>query len=287
MKNNGFPAVLVILSFILISGSAAAQTENTTGGDMGTYRIHANVDGAQVYFDSDYKGEIKDGILDVPVYVTGTPYRTYTVQKEGYKTYTGAINSVPAKGQVIDIYVVISALPIIEYGTLHVLVTPTFSTVYLDGVEAGLVPPNGILIIRNVIPGTHSIRVAKEGYSTATVDQYVGENEIVKVPVTLEAPSAGSLSVSSIPAGAQIYLDGEVIGVTPMTAQNVTDGEHTLILRMEGYSDYTETVVTTSEETVVSVTLIPVSAASGRIGLSTLSLVGALAATAFLIHKRC
>lgn len=286
MKNNGFPAVLVILSFILISGSAAAQTENITGGDMGTYRIHANVDGAQVYFDSDYKGEIKDGILDVPVYVTGTPYQTYTVQKEGYKTYTGAINSVPAKGQVIDIYVKISALPIIEYGTIHLLVTPTFSSVYLDGVEAGLVPPNGILIIRNVIPGTHGIRVSKEGYTTVTIDQYVGENEIVKVPVTLEAPSAGSLSVSSIPAGAQIYLDGEVIGVTPMTAQNVTEGEHTLILRMEGYSDYTGTVVITSEEAVVSVTLIPVSAASGRIGLSTLSLVGALAATAFLIQKR-
>ena len=286
MKNNGFPAVLVILSFILISGNAAAQTENTIGGDMGTYRIHANVDGAKVYFDSDYKGEITEGILDVPVYVTGTPYRTYTVQKEGYKTYTGGINSVPAKGQVIDIYVKISALPIIEYGTLHLLVTPTFSTVYLDGVEAGMVPPNGIFIIRNVIPGTHGIRVSKEGYTTVTLDQYVGKNEIVKVPVTLEALSAGSLSVSSIPPGAQIYLDGEVVGVTPMTAQNVADGEHTLILRMEGYSDYTETVVITSNGTVVSVTLIPVSAASGRIGLSTLSLAGALAAAAFLIQKR-
>jgi hypothetical protein len=286
MKNNSLPGVLVILTFILISGNAAAQAENIIGGDMGIYRIHGNVDGAQVYFDGDYKGEVTEGILDVPVYVTGTPYRTYTVQEEGYKTYTGAISSVPAKGQVIDIYVKLSALPVVEYGTLHLLVTPTFSTVYLDDVEAGIVPPNGIFIMRNVVPGTHEIRISKEGYTPVTIEQYVDGNEIVKVPVTLEAPSAGSLSVSSIPPGAQVVLDGEVRGVTPLSIQNITEGEHTLILQMDGYSDYTETVMVTPEGAVVSATLIPVFTASGRIGLSTLSLLSALATTAFLIQKR-
>lgn len=286
MKNNSLPGVLVILTFILISGNAAAQTENIIGGDMGIYRIHGNVDGAQVYFDVDYKGEVTEGILDVPVYVTGTPYRTYTVREEGYKTYTGAISSVPAKGQVIDIYVKLSALPVVEYGTLHLLVTPTFSTVYLDDVEAGIVPPNGIFIMRNVVPGTHEIRISKEGYTPVTIEQYVDGNEIVKVPVTLDAPSAGSLSVSSIPPGAQVVLDGEVRGVTPLSIQNITEGEHTLILQMDGYSDYTETVMVTPEGAVVSATLIPVFTASGRIGLSTLSLLSALATTAFLIQKR-
>lgn len=286
MKNKGVPAVLVIFTVLLISGNAAAQTENVIGGDMGIYRIHANVEGARVSFDSDYKGEITNGILDVPVYVTGTPYKTYTVEKEGYKTYTGPINSVPAKGQVIDIYVTISALPIIEYGTIHLMVSPTFSTVYFDGIEAGTVPPNGIFIIRNVMPGTHDIRVSREGYAAVSFEQYVGKNEIVKIPVTLEVPATGSLSVSSNPPGAQVILDGEVMGATPLTVQNITQGDHMLILRMEGYSDYTETVAITPGEAVVSVTLIPLYAASGRISLSTVSLLGALAVTAFLIHKR-
>lgn len=288
MKNYGFPAILVILTLILISGNAVAQTEAIIGGDTGTYRIHGNVEEAQVYFDSDYKGNITDDILDVPVYVTGTPYHTYTVQKEGYETYRGTFTSVPAKDQVINIYVTMSALPITEFGTIHLMVTPTLSTVYFDGVEAGMVPPDGIFIIRNVAPGTHNIRISKEGYTTVTIEQYVGKNEIVKVPVTLEASStgAGSLSVSSNPPGAQIYLDGEVMGVTPMTIQYITEGEHTLILRMEGYTDYTETVTITPEGAVVSATLIPASSLSGRIGLSPLVLLGALIVTAFLVQKK-
>jgi len=288
MKNYGLPAALVVLTLISISGTAVAQTEAIIGGDMGTYRIHCNVDGTQVYFDSDYKGEITNDILDVPVYVTGTPYRTYTVQKEGYKNYTGPINSVPAKGQVKDIYVELTALPIIEYGTIHLMVTPTLSTVYFDGVKAGTVPPDGIFIIRNIVPGTHSIQVAKDGYTTVSFEQNVSKNEIVKVPVTLEASStgAGSLSVSSIPPGAQIFLDGEVMGVTPMTIQDIAEGEHTLILRMEGFSDYTETVTITPEGAVVSATLIPVPTLIGRIGLSPLALLGALTVTAFLMQKK-
>lgn len=286
MKNNGLPAALVIFTLLLISGNAVAQTEKLIGGDMGTYRIHANVDGAQVYFDSDYKGKITEGILDVPVYVTGTPYRTYTVQKEGYKTYTGAILSVPAKDQVIDIYVKLSALPIIEYGTLHLLVTPTLSTVYFDGVEAGVVPPNGIFIIRNVVPGNHGIQISKAGYATMTIEQFVGANEILKVPITLEAISSGSLSVSSDPSGAQVFVDGEIMGVTPLTLQTIAEGEHTVILRMEGFFDHTETVIITPEGATVSVTLIPASGASGRMGLSPLALLGALAATGFLLRKR-
>jgi hypothetical protein len=286
MKNYGFPAALVVLTLISISGNAVAQTGGIIGGDMGTYRIHANVEGARVYFDADYKGEITNGILDVPVYVTGTPYQTYTLEMDGYKTYTGYINSVPAKGQVMDIYVKLTALPIIEYGTIHLLVTPTLSTVYFDGAEAGRVPPDGIFIIYNIVPGNHSIQISKEGFTTLTIEQNVMANDIVKVPVTLEAISSGSLSVSSNPSGAQIFLDGENMGVTPLTLPSIAEGQHSLLLQLAGYSDYNETVTVTPGETSVSATLIPALTASGRIGLSPLALLGALAATAFLMQKR-
>ena len=88
--------LLVLFVCIALPGCAlAAVTDsnqtvaaNTTtapqliGGDMGTYLVTANVEGANVSFDSDYKGVITDGQLAVPVYTTGTPYRTVTVQAD-------------------------------------------------------------------------------------------------------------------------------------------------------------------------------------------------------------
>jgi len=252
---------------------------------MGTYRIHCNVDGAKVYFDGDYKGEITEGILDVPVYVTGTPYRTFSIEKEGYKTYTGTIMSVPGKGQVIDIYVKLSALPLVEYGTLHLLVTPTLSTVYYDGTEAGTVPPNGIFIVRDVVPGNHAIQVSREGYVTQTMEIFMGKNEMKKVPVTLQKAVSGPLTVSSDPPGAQAYLDGQMIGMTPLTVADVPPGEHTLLITMDGYTDFSQTITITGEGSTVSAALVPASQ-TGRAGLTPLVLLGALAGCAFLVARR-
>jgi hypothetical protein len=285
MKKFSLPVAVAIFSLVLVAGTAGAQPDGPIGGDMGTYRIHCNVDGATVYFDGDYKGEIAGGILDVPVYVTGTPYRTFTIEKGGYKTYTGAITSVPGKGQVIDIYAKLSALPLVEYGTLHLLVTPTLSTVYFDGTEAGTVPPSGVFIIRDVVPGTHTIQVSKEGYATQTMEIFVDKNELKKVPVTLQTPVSGPLTVSSDPEGAKVYLDGQMIGMTPLTVPDVSAGDHTLLITLDGYTDFSQAITITGEGVTVSVPLVP-SVQTGRAGLSPLVLLGALAGCAFLVFMK-
>jgi hypothetical protein len=285
MEKFSLPVTVAIFSLILVAGTVSAQPDGPIGGDMGTYRIHCNVDGAKVYFDGDYKGDIAEGILDVPVYVTGTPYRTFTIEKEGYKTYTGTIASVPGKGQVIDIYVKLSALPLVEYGTLHLLVTPILSTIYYDGTDAGTVPPNGIFIIRDVVPGNHAVQVSQEGYVTQTMEIFVGKNEIKKVPITLQKAVSGPLTVSSNPPGAQAYLDGQMIGMTPLTIADVSPGEHTLLITMDGYTDFSQTITITEEGSIVSAELVP-AAQTGRVGLSPLVLLGALAGCAFLVARR-
>jgi|MTBAKMStandDraft_1061839.scaffolds.fasta_scaffold13281_4 hypothetical protein len=285
MEQFSLPVAVAILSLVLVAGTVGAQPDGPIGGDMGTYRIHCNVDGANVYVDGEYKGEIVAGILDLPVYVTGTPYRTFTLEKEGYRTYTRTINSVPGKGQVIDIYAKLSALPLIEYGTLHLLVTPTLSTIFYDGTMAGTVPPNGIFIIRDVVPGNHAIQVSREGYVTQTMEIFVGGNEIKKVPVTLQNAVSGPLTVSSDPTGAQVYLDGQMIGMTPLTVADVSPGEHTLLITMDGYTDFSQTITITAEGSIVSAALVP-AAQTGRAGLSPLVLLGALAGCAFLVIRR-
>jgi len=281
------PAAIVIIAAILVPVVAAADAVAPIGGDMGTYRIHCNVEAAKVYFDGEFKGNITNGILDVPVYITGTPYRSFSIEKEGYYPYSGQINSVPAKGSVVNIYATMSAIPPIEYGTLHLLVTPALSSVSLDGNPIGNVPVTGILIIREVVPGNHVVQVSKEGYATATNDVYISKNEIKKVPITLTAADNGPLSVTSTPAGAQVILDGQAVGVTPLTLTEVSGGQHSIVLKMEGYNDYTGNISVTGDGATVTATLVPVSVTGGSsIGLSPFTLMGALLGAILLLSLK-
>ncbi len=50
--------------------------------------------------------------------------------------------------------------------------------------------------------------------------------------------TTGSLTVSSSPSGAEIYLDGIVRGTTPATISNIPTGSYTLELRLRGYVNW-------------------------------------------------
>lgn len=92
-----------------VAGPTAAAP-GSIGGDSGWFVVHSNVDGANVTFGNDSKGTISQGILRVQVYVTGTPYTSYTVYKSGYIPFTGSIDQYPAKGETIDLNGTLSAV---------------------------------------------------------------------------------------------------------------------------------------------------------------------------------
>ena len=89
-----------------------ATTPPVIGGDIGYYLVHSNAEGGKVYFDSDFKGSIANGVLNVSVYVTGTPYRAWSVTKEGYATFNETLSVYPSKGQTIDLQAVLTLLPV-------------------------------------------------------------------------------------------------------------------------------------------------------------------------------
>ncbi|WP_292427538.1 hypothetical protein [Methanoregula sp.] len=109
---------IVIVGCVSAATPADNQTVNETattapqliGGDMGTYLVKANADGANVTFDSDFKGITKEGQLKVEVCTTGMPYRVITVEKSGYAVYTANITSVPAKNETVEIPVTLIPL---------------------------------------------------------------------------------------------------------------------------------------------------------------------------------
>jgi hypothetical protein len=90
--------------------TATPATPTIIGGDIGWYNVHCNVDGATVSFNNEAKGKITDGTLSVQVYVTGTPYRTFTVYKTGYVPFSGSVEQYPKKGETVDLYATLNAL---------------------------------------------------------------------------------------------------------------------------------------------------------------------------------
>lgn len=177
-------------------------TQTGIGGDMGWYVVHCNVDGAMVLFDTSNKGEITQGSVYVPVYSTGTPYRTLTVKKEGYSTYTANIEQVPSRGQTIDLYATLNpaATPSattpaaiggdIGWYTVHCNVNG--ATVSFNNEEKGKIA-DGQLSVRVSVTGTpyRTFTVYKSGYVpyTGNIEKFPKKGETVDLYATLN-PSA-------------------------------------------------------------------------------------------------
>jgi PKD repeat protein len=81
-----------------------------TGGETGYFMIHSNVDGAEVYFDDEFKGEIANGTRLVQVYISGTPFDKFSVIAGGYYPFVDNITDYPAENETIHLYANLSPI---------------------------------------------------------------------------------------------------------------------------------------------------------------------------------
>ena len=94
-------------------------------------------------------------------------------------------------------------------------------------------------------------------YTTTELPRVMLEEALDKLPfmdedtyaTPIPVPTTGSISVSSSPSGAKIFLDGSYEGKTPRTIIDVSPGYHTIELSLEGYQDCSRSVYVTAGET--------------------------------------
>jgi hypothetical protein len=72
-----------------------------------------------------------------------------------------------------------------------------------------------------------------------------------------QVPAEGNIFISSFPSGANIYLDNQYIGLTPLTLKYVENGRHYVRVRLAGYQDWITDVVVYGDSTPLSAILIP------------------------------
>ena len=149
-----------------------------------------------------------------------------------------------------------------DVGRLVVRTTPGGANVTIDGKDAGLTP-----ITTTLRPGFHTVRLSHQGYVTAQrrvritsqpaqpIDLELVARPAREVAATPAAPerASGSLVLDSRPTGARVYVDGALVGTTPMQIDAITGGDHAVRFEMDGFGPWSSTAkVTAGAKTRVS-----------------------------------
>jgi hypothetical protein len=172
--------------------------------------------------------------------------------------------------------------PTPAFGSIAVTSTPHGANVYLDNAYRGFTP----LTLDTVPNGNHVVTIRLDGYEessktivvmgtmqpvstvliakttqaptaettapvTGTTTVKPGQTAVVPVPVS------GSLSVTTSPPGALVYIDGVMKGVTPTTIPGLSAGVHSVTLVMTGYSDLKTTITIEAGTTTEYITGLP------------------------------
>jgi hypothetical protein len=151
-------------------------------------------------------------------------------------------------------------------GTVDFTSNPSGAQIMLDGNWIQKTTP----LKTTLSEGMHWVRYTLPGYQNYEETFYVSPGTVKSVHGNLVplAPVTAVLNISSAPAGASIYLDGVLKGMTPMTIQNITSGAHTLRLSMRGFQPYEQQLIFSPRETKqMTVTLQP-EIVKGTLGLS-------------------
>lgn len=119
---------------------------------------------------------------------------------------------------------------IVEIIALHEGTEVPGAEVFVDQVLVG----ETTLTINEVEAGSRDIFVNHPRYlPTQTVITVAGKRQFQSEQVTLQ-PAWADISINSMPGDAEIYIDDELVGTTPMILE-VIEGERTLKLRKTGY----------------------------------------------------
>jgi serine/threonine protein kinase len=125
--------------------------------------------------------------------------------------------------------------PTIVPGQLSVTSTPAGAQIQIDGQnDSTWVTPFNLAGLN---PGQHTLTISKPGYAaeTRTIDVGSGSKSFVSVQL---AQLSATVSVSSEPAGAAIWMDGKDTGrVTPAQFSVDRAGNHSFVFKKQGYLD--------------------------------------------------
>ena len=114
---------------------------------------------------------------------------------------------------------------------------PTGASILLDGEPVGKTPATV-----EILQGEHQLMLQLPAFADWQQTLHIKAGEDQDLGRVDMQPAAGELQLSSVPSGANVTLDGEFQGQTPMTLEVSPGREHRLAVFKPGYQRYNGTV---------------------------------------------
>jgi hypothetical protein len=174
------------------------------------------------------------------------------------------------------------------YGSIDISSDPPGANVYLDANYTGETPKN----MSKVIVGNHTIKLTKSDYDDEIINVSLSVGETLHLHENLTG--YGSLRISSYPSGANVYLDGDYKGKTPLDISKVVEGWYSIKLTRQGYKDVAQmSHVSAGMTTRVDETFL----VQGAVNISTIAdlmliiiaiivIIGLLISTGLVVSRR-
>jgi len=234
--------VSMMLFAALLCSFVSAGDVKYSGPGMGYIEVRADQEGARVYFDTLYMGYISGGTLTVPVDTTVSPvWQNVRMEYSGYQSFTGPFVQTDP-GKTVAYQINLTRTPYNNYGIVKFHSNPDGSDLLLNGKSMGSTPDSGTLILYTVPRGYYQVEARSPGYTAIEDNLYIDDNAVTTYRVDLDPSPLGSLEIRSVPDNADIYLDNRNVGITPLNLDNVPVGEHNVIIKKDGYQDWSVNV---------------------------------------------
>jgi len=165
-------------------------TETVTVGSpdirTGTISVSSSPSAALVYVDGVYYGVTPQKISGIP-----TGLRTISVTKEGYADYTAQVQVTTTGTKIIRA----TLNPMTA--SIKVNSVPRSASVYLDNILQGITP----MVITGVAPGTHTLKLTKDGYQDYITTVTTHDGETVKFNMIRMQRNTAAKGQSTVEAG--------------------------------------------------------------------------------------
>ncbi len=194
----------------------------------GTLTVSSVPTKAKIWIDEVITGRVTPATLSS---ISSGPH-TLKLTMSGYFDYTQPFTIIQDQTTTIS-------AKLIRGGTLSVVSKPAGASIRIDGSDTGKFTPSSFTTLA---AGSHTVTLVKTGYADYSKTVTIESGRITSIYGVLPL-TGGSIRVSSNPYGAAILIDGVDIGYqTPKTVSGLLVGSHTVVLKKDGYQDWSKIV---------------------------------------------
>ncbi len=146
-------------------------------------------------------------------------------------------------------------------GSIFINSFPQDSEVYIDGKNKGTTP----LTINNLSFGEYEVQVKHDGYRTFTKTADISMNKPKVIVIANLEHITFILQVSSYPTEAEVYVDGTKKGLTPITIDDLSLGEHFVEVKKANFSVWSQKINVNEYKVIQLIANLQATAASIKI----------------------